>query len=194
MEALRPHPNESSITEPAPARRGGVSRRGLLAASGASLSALALAACGAAREEEEPSPEADAELLNELLAEEELLNGVYRNAPRMQGAERKMIDRFAFAAAENVLTLRQAVSERGGEPAGPAEGMVGGTGLLPLITAENRALAAGIGAIGGLSEGPAKQLVQAIVTGHAARVAVLRSVEEGSPSPEAFVMGEAPGS
>ncbi|HEY8465795.1 MAG TPA: hypothetical protein VIL04_03235 [Solirubrobacterales bacterium] len=192
MQALRPDPDEPSAAEAAPAPARGVSRRGLLAASGASLSALALAACGASQEEEEPSPEEDAARLNELLAAEELLDGIYRNAPRSSGAERRMIDSFAFAAARNVLTLREAVTERGGEPAGPEEGMVGGTGLRPLIIGENRAIAAGISAIGGLTEPEAKRLVQGIVTGHAARVAVLRSIEEGDPAPEAYVMGERP--
>lgn len=169
-----------------------MSRRGMLAASGASLSALALAACGAVQEEEEPSPEEDAELLNELLAAEEALGGVYSGAPDLSGAERAMIDRFALDTAGNVRALRDAVTERGGEPAGPAEGMVGGTGFGPLITAENRAIGAGIAAIGGLSEGSAKQLVQAIVMSHAAHVAVLRNVEDGSPAPEPYVMGDAP--
>lgn len=193
MQALRPDPDEPTAAEPTAALGRGLSRRGLLAASGASLSALALAACGTAtQEEDEPSPEADAELLNELLAAEEALAGVYSAAPNLSGAERKMVDRFALDNAANVRALRDAVTERGGEPASAAEGMVGGTGFGPLITAESRAIAAGIAAIGGLSEGSAKQLVQAIVMGHAARVAVLRSVEDGSPAPEPFVMGDAP--
>lgn len=192
MQALRPDPDEPTAAEAGAPLASAVSRRGLLAASGASLSALALAACGATREEEEPSPAQDAERLNELLAAEELLNNIYRSAPQASGAERRMIDSFAFAAARNVLTLREAVTDRSAEPAGPEEGMVGGTGLRPLIIGENRAIAAGISAVGGLTEAEAKQLVQGIVAGHAARVAVLRSIEEGDAAPEAWVMGERP--
>lgn len=167
-----------------------LTRRRLLAASGATLaagSAAVLAACGS--EEEGPSEAEVAAALNGMLAAEEALLEQYR-ATRLPGGLQGALPGIRRAIEADVRMLRTAVADRNAEPAGPAENFPSGGDAAALAAGESTALAAALEAIGPIGDAELRTGVQGAITNHAIRAALLRDAAGEPVVGEPFVMGE----
>jgi hypothetical protein len=169
-----------------------ITRRRLLAASGAGLAGggaiAALSACGDSVEE--PSAERDVELLNAALAAEATVAGMYEDlrAPAGPGAE--ALDVFAEQAAAQVERLTRAIEDAGGTPSeengSPPEAE---SAVEALTLALNPAIAAYHEAAGGLSTPELNRLVLELMAADAAQLAALRGILGEEQAPEPFVTG-----
>jgi hypothetical protein len=171
-----------------------ISRRRLLAASGATLAAsapVALAACGDTEEDDEDvSPARQAELLNAILAQQlavsEAAGHVSGNAPA---------DAAAIAAALRNLRdrseqeLESTIEDLDGTPTTDAVGLAGGESPTEGLARQlETSIAATLQAIGELPP-ERRQPIQQAITDDAAALAGLRSVLGEEIAPDAFVMG-----
>lgn len=183
-----------------------LSRRRLLALTGAGAAAGSsafLAACGAAAEQEdEASPEEQATALNEVLAQQLAVRDAAKAVEALQRSGPPGPPEEAVAANAALLNLRdrsiqelrKAISELGGNAtkkpalrAAQAESPVEG-----LARQLDASLAACTRAIGQLAP-EQRQPVQRAVAEDAATLAVMRSVLDEDPAPDAFVLGTATG-
>jgi hypothetical protein len=169
-----------------------ISRRRLLAASGATLAAgapVALAACGS-DEDEDVSSEREAELLNSVLAQQLAVMDAAREAS--SGAPQA-----AVKAAAQLTNLRDrssqaletAISDLGGAPTSePAELASAESPVEGLARQLETSIAASLTAIGELSPEQSEPVHNAIVE-DAGALAEVRIVLGEEPAPDAFVMG-----
>lgn len=170
-----------------------LSRRGLLVASGATLAAgssAALGACGAVEEDEAASPAREAELLNEVLAQQlgviDAAGAVEGNAPALASATSATLRELRDRSARE---LEAAISDLDGtatsEPADTAGGESPTEGLARRLEVS---IAASIEAIGEIAP-ERRGAVHRAITEDAAALAALRSVLGEEIAPDAFVMG-----
>lgn len=171
-----------------------MSRRRLLAASGATLAAgspVALAACGATEEDEEVSPDREAELLNAVLAQQlavfEAVEAALRSAP---SSVREAIFLAREGRRDSIEELEATISELGATPASQpaasasqAESAVEGLGDQLEV-----AIAATVAAIGELSP-ERREAVYRAITEDAATLAAIRDTLGEEIAPDAFVLG-----
>jgi hypothetical protein len=174
-----------------------ITRRRLLATSGAGLAGTGavtlLAACGT--DEEEPSAERDVELLNTALEAELAVADLYRSPPSlsMEGAE--AATSFGAEAKRQVQQLTEAIEAAGGTPSESAQEVPQAESVIEAgALALNSAIAAYHSAAGALSTPELNRMVIEFVTANAAEVAALRGVLGEDQAPQAFLTGldEAP--
>lgn len=173
-----------------------ISRRRLLAASGATLAAgapVALAACGA-EEDEDVSPEREAELLNVVLAQQLALVEAAREAMDIGQGEpqdAQAIFRYSTERQKSAQALERAISDLGGTPVTEPAELVGAESAVEGLARQLEvAIAASLEAIGELSPEQRQPVHDAIVE-DAGLLAEIRLVLGEDPAPDAFVMGPA---
>jgi hypothetical protein len=170
-----------------------ISRRRLLAASGVTLAAgapVALAACGA-EEDEDVSPEREAELLNVVLAQQLAITDATAEALRANPPEelRRPLGRLIDLREQTAQDLESAISDLGGQPVDTGAELVGAESPVEGLARQLEAsIAASLGAIGELSPEQRAPVHDAIVE-DATALAELRVVLGEDPAPDAFVMG-----
>ena len=165
----------------------------MLAASGATLAAgasVALAACGA-DEDEDVSPEREAELLNVALAQQ---LGVLEAARALSRADATAalggaIDALVRRRSDSSQALEAAISDLGGTPVSDPAELVGAESAVEGLARQLEAsIAASLDAIGELSPEQREPVHNAIVE-DAGLLAEIRLALGEDPAPDAFVMG-----
>jgi hypothetical protein len=171
-----------------------LSRRRLLAASGATLaagSAVALAACGSSEDDDAGSPEEDATALNQVLAAQLALQTAISPAREAQAGSSLEPALVAFAQETDKLIqdLGDAIDTAGGtatteasDAASQAESAVEG-----LRDETNAAILAATEAVADITNTDAIATVYRTAFTDAANLSVLDDVLGGDPAPEAFV-------
>ena len=170
----------------------------MLAVSGATLAAgapVVLAACGTTDEDEEVTPEREAELLNAVLAQQ---LAVLETAPAVRNQGRgdpvdeldKSVLDLERARKRSAEALEVQIEELGGEPATEAAARVTNVerAVEGLARQLEEAIAASLDAIGELSP-EQRQPVHVAIVEDSAVLAELRLVLGEDPAPDAFVMG-----
>ena len=166
----------------------------MLAASGATLAVgapVALAACGTDEEEDEVTPEREAELLNAILAQQLAVTNAIAAAigGNTPGALRRPLGELIDAREASGQALEQEISKLGGTAVDEAAELVGGESPTEGVARQlEAAIAASLDAIGELSPEQRQPVHDAIVE-DAAALAALRLVLGEEPAPDAFVMG-----
>ena len=95
----------------------GLSRRTLLGAAAGSAGASGILLAGCGESGSDPSPERQAEALNDALELEFRTAATYRAAPRiLSGRRLELAEQFARQEAEHIDFLERAVEELGGAP------------------------------------------------------------------------------
>ena len=170
-----------------------ISRRRLLAASGATLAVgapVALGACGA-EEDEDVSPEREAELLNVVLAQQLAVLEAARALSRADAtaALGSALDELVRRRSDSSESLDAAITDLGGTPVSEPAELVGAESAVEGLARQLEAsIAAALEAIGELSPEQRTPVHDAIVE-DAATLAELRVVLGEDPAPDAFVMG-----
>jgi hypothetical protein len=172
-----------------------ITRRRLVAASGAGLAAggaaALISACGGDGREE-PSAERDTELLQRPLAAEATLSDLYRRAQRQQLDQpvAEAVEAFGEQASRHERQLTRQIGNAGGTPAGadtspPAAESVVEAIRLPL----DDAITAAHGIVGDLSSPQARRTVYEVMTANAGQLAAIRGTLGEEQVPVAFVTG-----
>jgi len=166
----------------------------MLAASGATLAAgapVALAACGA-EEDEDASPEREAELLNVVLAQQLAVVEAAREAVdigRRQEQDANSIFGHSVERQKSARALETAITDLGGTPVTEPAELVGAESAAEGLARQlETSIAASLDAIGELSPEQREPVHTAIVE-DAGLLAELRVVLGEDPAPDAFVMG-----
>jgi hypothetical protein len=171
-----------------------LTRRSLLAASGATLAAgtpLAVAACGETEsEDEDVSPERQAELMNQVLPQElavlDAADAVRGNAPAAAAATAAAL---ADLRDRSTQALDQAITDLEGTPDDQAAEQVGGESPTEALARQlETSIAASEEAIGELPPEHRLPILRAVIE-DAAALAALRDALGEEPAPDAFVMG-----
>jgi hypothetical protein len=172
-----------------------ITRRRLLAASGAGLAgtgaAAALSACGT--EIEDPSAERDVELLNEALAAQGAVAAAYdlaQDFDLLTSGAGDAVAAFSKEATTQARRLQAAVESGGGTPSEDEPQAPEAENPLESITlALNDAIAAYHAAAGALSTAELNRMVLEFVAADAAQLAALRGELGEDQAPEPFVTG-----
>lgn len=168
-----------------------ISRRRLLAASGATLAVAApavLAACGES-EDEDVSPEREAELLNQVLAQQlavvAAVNAASGNAPEeIEG----VLDRLDAIRQRSAQALENTVGDLEATPANAAD-LVGAESPTEGVARQlELSIAVSLEALGEVSPETRLPVHRAIVE-DAAVLAAIRNTLGEEIAPDAFVMG-----
>jgi hypothetical protein len=171
-----------------------LTRRRLLAASGATLAAgapAALAACGDTEDEpEDASPARQAELLNAVRSQQlAVVDAAQQASGNAPAAAAGVATALRDLRERSSQALDGAVSDLEGTPTDDPVGLVGGESPVEGLALQlETSIAAGEEAIGQL---PSEQRlpVQRAIIEDAAALAALRVVLGEDPAPDAFVMG-----
>jgi hypothetical protein len=169
-----------------------VSRRRLLAASGVTLAAGApavLAACGA-EEDEDVSPEREAELLNDVLTQQlaviDAADQASSNAPRDL---QEIFDRLRTIREQSARALENTIRDQDGTPTSEAAAAAGGESPTEGVARQlEQSIAGSLAAIGELTPETRLPVHQAIVE-DAETLAAIRDTLGEDIAPDAFVMG-----
>lgn len=169
-----------------------VSRRRLLAASGATLAAGApavLAACGT-EDEEDVSPEREAELLNDVLAQQlaviAAVDPASSNAP---GQLQPIFDRLNTIRQMSARVLENTIRDQDATPTDKPAAAVGGESPTEGVARQlEHSIAGSLAAIGELTPQTRLPVHQAIVE-DAETLAAIRDTLGEEIAPDAFVMG-----
>jgi hypothetical protein len=167
-----------------------ISRRRMLAASGAAVGSSAfLAACGQASDPDaERSEEDDPALLNAIL--EQHLAVADATAAAEDGPLPDVTSELATQRKDSISQLESFISERDGDASTqPAETADAESPTEALAVQLEDSIAASLEAIGELSSPAYRQAVHRWVTEDAAALAALRSELGGDIAPDAFVFG-----
>ena len=165
----------------------------MLAASGATLAAgapVALAACGT-EEDEDVSPEREAELLNVVLAQQLAVLEAARtlNPADATAGLGGAIDELVRQRGDSTQALDAAITDLSGTPVTDPAELVGAESAVEGLARQLEAsIAASLDAIGELSPEQREPVHTAIVE-DAGALAELRVVLGEDPAPDAFVMG-----
>jgi hypothetical protein len=167
-----------------------ITRRRLLAASGAGFAgtgaATVLAACGT--EIEDPSPERDVELLNAALQAQSAAVRVLRFAEAGSGTP---TEGFAEEAQRQTQELTEAIEAAGGTASGSTgDAPEGESPTEAAAFALDDAIAAYHAAAGALSTAELNGMVLEFIAADAAQVAALRGVLGEDQAPQPFVTGQ----
>jgi hypothetical protein len=175
-----------------------ITRRRLLATSGAGLAGTGavtlLAACGT--DEEEPSAERDAELLNTALEAQATVAQLYSDTPASQeGSTARALDTFSKEADDQLRRLRESIEGAGGTPSDTAaDAPQAESQLEALALALTTAIGAYNAAVGDLSSSSLRATVLELGVADAAQLAAIHGLLGEEQAPTAFVTGldEAP--
>ena len=173
-----------------PANR--LSRRRLLAASGATLavgSSVVLAACGKS-EDDEGSPEENAEKLNKVLAAQLAVQEAIRPAVESQvkGSLEPALQALSEETDKLIQDLTDAIEASDGSPTDAAvAGSEAESAIEGLRDQLNVAILTATEAVADISEPDAVATVYKAVFTDAANVSVLNDVLGEDPAPDAFV-------
>lgn len=171
-----------------------ISRRRMIAASGAALGApLALAACGQTNDaDDDRSEDADPDLLNAILGQHLAVSQLSGEIDSAIDPGLDVITTLKEQRKDSVTELEAFIAERDGErveePAEPAEAESPAEALSAQL---EDSIAATLDVIGELSSPAYRQAAHRYVTEDAAALAALRSITGGEVAPEAFVLGTA---
>ena len=171
-----------------------LTRRQLLAASGATLAAGApavLAACGSADEDDDVTPAEEAELLNAVLEQQRgvqdaLARAVGGNVPtELEEPLQQLVD----LREQSTQDLERTIADLDAEPVGEAVALAGAESPAEGVARQLEvSIAASLEAIGELA--PERRVpVHRAITEDAAALAAIRSVLGEEVAPDAFVMG-----
>ena len=169
-----------------------LSRRRLLAASGATIAAgstAVLAACGAAEEEDQRSPVRDVELLNQVLAGQLALRDMVRSLPAGSGPLALAVDELIGAVHGDIEGLQDAIGDLDGTPTDvPATRSDHyESGIEGLRDRLDRAVADAVAAVADLSTPELVQTVYGIAFGDAAYATLMRDTLGEDQASDAFV-------
>jgi hypothetical protein len=169
-----------------------ITRRRLLASSGAGLAGAGavtlLAACGT--DEEEPSAERDAELLNTALEAQTTVSQLYGDAEGLAGPDAQAIDAFGKEADDQLRRLRESIEGAGGTPSDTAaEAPQAESPLEAIALALTNAIGAYRAAVGDLSTSSLRATVLELGATDAAQLAAVRGLLGEDQAPVAFVTG-----
>jgi hypothetical protein len=164
-----------------------LTRRRMIAVSGAAAAPFVLAACGQAADEEERSEEADPELLNAVLAQHLAVEAL-AGGPGANGDP--VIAGIAGAREASITMLEGFISEGDGEPTSdPAEQAQGESATEALILQLQDSIEVALDSVGDLSAPAYRQAVHRFITEDAASLAALRSGLGEDVAPDSFVFG-----
>jgi len=171
----------------------------LLVASSATLAAgapLVLAACGTTEEDDETSPEREAEVLNEVLAAQlAVLAAIGDAGNAAPGQAAAILGPLETQGSRSAEAIGAYVSELGGTPTEePAEAIGGESPVEGLARQLEDSIATSTEAIAEVTTAAYRQAVHRATVTNAAALAVMRDTLGEEPAPDAFVMGPpAPG-
>ena len=170
-----------------------LTRRRLLAASGATLAAgapAALAACGTVEEDEDVSPEEEAGLLNQVLPQQLAVIEAAKQAIKAGPADAvKVAKSLDEERLKSTQELEAEINDLGGTPASEAADLVGAESAVEGLARQLEAsIAATLEPLGELSP-ESRQPVHRAVVQDAAALAAVRDTLGEEPAPDAFVMG-----
>jgi hypothetical protein len=173
-----------------------ISRRRMLVASGAAVSApFAFYACGSEDELEARSEANDPDLLNAVLAQQLAVEEVARSFTKGREpttAVGSAAQTLAATRKKSISQLEAFIAEREGEPtADPAETVAAESPPEALARQLEASIEASLGVIGDLSSATYRQAVHRYITEDAAALAAMRSVLGEDVVPDAFVFGPA---
>lgn len=183
----------------------GLSRRTLFgAAAGSGAAGILLAGCG--EDGSEPSPERQAEALNDALELEFRTAATYRSAGHLlSGDALEIAERFAGQEGEHIEVLEGAIEEIGGTPVGPRPDeeyreeipfadLEGAEDLLNVMVDLEGSTIAVVGAAAARITAPdLRRTLFTVIATEAEHLAVLLG-ELGEPQvPDAFVLGSRTG-
>ena len=164
----------------------------MLAASGATLAVgapAALAACGDAEDDEDVSSEREAELLNQVLAEQlavvEAADAASSNAP---GEIRPVIDRLNTMRQQSARALENTIGDLDASPAEAADLVGAESPTEGLARQLEQSIAVSLEAIGEVTPETRLPVHRAIVEDAAALAAIRNTLGE-EIAPDAFVLG-----
>ena len=169
-----------------------ISRRRMLAASGAAVGAPALlAACGqTAESEDERSEEDDPELLNAILEQHLAVEKAAADLDLTEVLGPEDTDALVKARKDSIAQLEAFIAERDGEavtePAKASEAESQAEGLALQL---EDSIEASLTSIADLSSPAYRQAVHRFTTEDAAALAALRAQLGGEIAPDAFVFG-----
>jgi hypothetical protein len=185
--------------------RGRTMRRALLLALLGTLLAASLAACGGgggAAGNATEEKEADAQVLEQILARQRAAVGAYEEVlPDLRGADLLSARRFRAQEQEHVDATTKALRGLDGEAAPPEEAIETGDlktrrdALTFLYELESATIDAELSALGKLDLGWPRPLLGSMVADQAQRLALIRRALGAKPLetvPEAFETGETP--
>jgi hypothetical protein len=167
-----------------------ISRRRMLAASGAAVGApLVLAACGEAEDEkDERSEDNDPDLLNAVLAQHLAVQDAVDTAA--DGPLPEVTKELSAQRKKSVAELEGLISDRDGEATTEAaDTSEAESATEALVLQLEDSIAASLDSIGDLSSPTYRQSVHRFITEDAAALAALRSQTDGDVAPDAFVLG-----
>jgi hypothetical protein len=169
-----------------------ITRRRLLASTGAGLAGAGaigvLSACGS--EEEEPSAERDVELLNAALEAQRTVASMYESLPAAAGPGGLTLDAFSETASAQVDELTTAIDDAGGSPSDTEQNPPEAESATEALTlALNDAIVAYHAAAGDLSTPELNGMALEFIAADAAQFAALRGELGEEQAPVAFVTG-----
>ena len=170
-----------------------ISRRRLLAASGATLAAgapAALAACGTAETDDEVSESEQADLLNQVLTQQLGVADAAGQAAKSAPGEVRNVVRVLFdERSRSAQALGDEINDLGGTPTKDSADLVGGESAVEGLARQLEAsIAATLEPLGELPPERRQPVHRALVQDAAALAAVRDTLGE-EPAPDAFVMG-----
>ena len=162
----------------------------MLAVSGTTLAAGALAACGTTEEDEEVTPEREAELLNDVLAQQlgviEVLDPDSSNSP---DELQPIFDRLNTIRQRSARALENTIRDQDATPTDEPADTVGGESPTEAVARQlEHSIAGSLAAIAELTPQTRLPVHQAIVE-DAATLAAIRNTLGEEIAPDAFVMG-----
>jgi hypothetical protein len=167
-----------------------ISRRRMIAASGAAVSApVFLAACGGeVTSDDDRSEDDDPDLLNAILEQHLAVLDLTKAAG--DGPLPDVVDELATVRKDSTSQLEAFIAERDGDAATEAaEAAEAESATEALILQLEGSIAASLASIGDLSSPTYRQVVHRFITEDAAAVAALRSETGGEVAPYSFVFG-----
>jgi hypothetical protein len=167
-----------------------ISRRRLLAGSGAAVAApVLLAACGTT-EADDRSTANDPALLNSVLAQHLAVLDALRQAQRTDFAGDLGVGDLISLREDSAAQLASFVEKQGGTPTkDPAPAAQAESAPEGLALQLGDSIEASLAAIGDISVAEFRQAIHRSITEDAAVLAALRSVTGGEVAPDSFVFG-----
>jgi hypothetical protein len=167
-----------------------MTRRRMLAGSGAAVaSPLVLAACGTT-EEDDRSAENDPDLLNSVLAQQLAVLEALKASGGKASPLPDVVSDLTSLREDSVAQLESFVEEQDGTPIDqPAEAAKGESPADALVLQLEDSIEASLAAIGDVSSPAYRQAIHRSITEDAAALAAFRSATGEEIAPDSFVFG-----
>jgi len=168
-----------------------MTRRRMIAVSGAAVSApLALAACGTTSEEDARSQANDPDLLNAVLAQHLAVLEMTRSIDGTEDPSSIATTELLQARTDSIDQLEAFIGEVDGEATGEAADPAQAESRTEALALQlEDSISDSLEVIGDISAAAYRQSVHRFITEDAAALAALRSVTGGEVAPDAFVFG-----